>query len=132
MRPPTLILLVACLALGCRRGEFHISGTITVASSLQHKMPAENSVLFVIVKNRGGVPVAVRRIVNPQFPVSFEVGARDLLVPELRGRDALLIQVQMNTHGNVGAPVRGDLQGDHPDAAYQGENNIHIVLDRQL
>lgn len=132
MRKALLAALLACSVLGCGKKDFHISGTITLGSSLRNKMPAANSVLFVVVKNKGGVPVAVKRIVNPQFPVAFDVGASDLLVPELRSRDALMIQVQMNTHGNLGAPVRGDFQGDHPDAVRQSQSNIHIVLDRQI
>lgn len=125
-------LFLAAPALGCRRGEFHLSGTVTVGAGLQHKMPASNSVLFIVVKNRGGVPVAVNRIVNPQFPASFDVGPRDLLVPSLRRGEALRVQVQMNTHGNVGSAVRGDLEGEHPDPVYPGESNIHVVLDRQI
>lgn len=134
MRPASLLSLVllATLGAGCRRGEFHLSGSVTIGAGLQHKIPAENSVLFVIVKNRGGVPVAVRRIVNPQFPAVFEVGPRDLLVPELRGGQALRVQVQMNTHGNLGSSVRGDLEGEHPDDVYPGESKIHVVLDRQI
>lgn len=134
MRPQPLLVLIllAALCTGCRRGEFHLSGTVTTGAGLQHKIPMENSVLFVIVKNRGGVPVAVRRIVNPQFPAAFEVGQRDLLVPELRGGQALRVQAQMNTHGNLGSSVRGDLEGEHPDDVYPGESKIHVVLDRQV
>lgn len=126
------LLSLALLAVGCRRGEFRVAGTITLSSNLQHHLPKENAVLFVVVKNRGGVPVAVRRIVNPQFPVEFEVRPQDLLVPELHGHDGLLLQVQMNTHGNVGAPVKGDLAGDHPDLVYPGEKTVHVVIDRRL
>lgn len=116
----------------CGRGEFRVSGTITIASHLRHSLPQANAVLFVIAKNRGGVPVAVRRIVNPQFPVSFTMAPEDLLVPELKDSGALRLEVQMNTHGNVGAPVKGDLGGAYSDAVRAGVRGVHIVIDRQL
>lgn len=131
MRRLGLLVLSACLAAGCHR-EFRVSGTITLASNMRAKAPKSNSVLFIVAKNMGGVPVAVRRIVNPQFPVSFSLTDEDLLVPGSRPKDALLIQVQMNTHGNVGEPVPGDLEGDNHEPVYSGERGVHIVIDRQV
>ena len=134
MRRAWLLILAAALAAGCRSlsRDFRISGTITVAAPLQGKAPRNNSVLFIVAKNMGGVPVAVRRIVNPQFPVSFTLAEEDLLVPGSRPKDPLLLQVQMNTHGNVGMPVRGDLEGNHPDPVHSGERGVHVVIDRQI
>jgi hypothetical protein len=42
------------------------------------------------------------------------------------------VEVEMNTHGNVGHPVRGDLIGIYPDPVYSGERGVHVVIDRQL
>jgi hypothetical protein len=64
--------------------------------------------------------------------VDFEVRPQDLLVPELRGHDGLRLQVQMNTHGNVGAPARGDFLGEHPDFISPGEGRVHVVIDRRF
>jgi hypothetical protein len=89
-------------------------------------------VLFIVVKNRGGVPVAVKRIVNPQFPVEFKVVSADLLVPGTAPDDALSVEVQMNTHGNAGKAVKGDLGGDYPDPVYAGSRGVHVVIDKQL
>lgn len=136
-----LRLLAAVLAAGglasalfvsgaCNRREFRLSGTVTLTSSLVPRAPKDHSVLFVIVRNRGGVPVAIKRIVNPHFPVRFSFEPADLLVPELRDTRGLLVDAQMNTHGNVGAPRPGDLLGEHPDPVKPGERNVHIVLER--
>ena len=65
------LALAAALPAACGRGEFRLSGTVTIASALQHKSPRDNAVMFIIARNRGGVPVAMQRIVNPQFPVRF-------------------------------------------------------------
>ena len=116
---------------GCRQ-EFRVSGTITLASSVHHKVPAENSVIFVVAKNRGGVPIALHRIVNPQFPVSFMLTEEDLIVPSPRPDDPLSIEVEMNTHGSVGAPRAGDLEGSSPDAVFAGSRGVNVVIDRLI
>ncbi|MBI5631525.1 MAG: hypothetical protein HY921_11655 [Elusimicrobia bacterium] len=129
-----LHLAWALLLGGCSliAGPFSLSGTITIAAPLQNKLPRNNSVLFVVAKNQGGVPVAVRRIVNPQFPVSFSLGQEDLLVPGSRPQGPLSLHVQMNTHGNVGKPIKGDLEGKLPDPVRAGERGIHVVIDREV
>ena len=114
----------------CRRDEFRLAGTVTLTSSLISRAPKDNSVLFVVVKNRGGVPVALKRIVNPHFPVRFALDAADLLVPELRDSGGLLVDVHMNTHGSVGSIRAGDLLGAHPDPVQPGDRRVHIVIDR--
>ena len=128
-----LLILTAGLSSACGSlsRDFLISGTITMAANLQAKIPHNNSVLFIIAKNMGGVPIAVRRIVNPQFPVSFSLTADDLLIPGARPKTELLLQVQMNSHGSVGTPSHGDLEGVHPDPVSPREQGIHITIDRQ-
>ena len=116
---------------GCRKADFKVSGTITIASNLQRRAPEINSVLFIIAKNRGGIPVAVRRVVNPQFPVSFTLTPEDLIVPQPASGEPLILEVEMNTHGNVGSPVRGDLEGQHPGPVNSG-SHVDIVIDRQV
>jgi hypothetical protein len=128
-----LALALACLlAAACGRGEFRLSGTVTIASALQRKAPRDNAVMFIIARNRGGVPVAMQRIVNPQFPVKFTLGREDLILPEVPADTPLDIVVEMNTHGRLGQPQRGDLEGRHPSPVFPGDWRIHIVLDRQI
>lgn len=111
--------------------EFKISGTITLAGSLRYKSAQVNSVLFVIAKNRGQVPVAVCRIINPHFPQSFSLQSSDLIVPGSRPAGPLTLHVQMNAHGQAGATVPGDLEGSSGDAVRPGQDGIHIVIDRE-
>lgn len=112
--------------------EFTVSGTITIASHLQRKVPQGQAILFIIAKNEGGVPVALQRIVNPQFPVSFTLRREDLIVPGARQRDAMLLQVQMNGHGRAGQALPGDLEGDSKGPVQPGDKGIHIVIDHEL
>lgn len=128
--------LLAAAALSCACGalhrEFKVSGTITLAASLQAKAPRSGAVLFIVAKNRGGVPVAVLRIVNPQFPVDFTMTEAELLVPGSRPKGPFGISVEMNTHDRLGAPAPGDLEGTHRGTVSPGGRRVHIVIDRQV
>ena len=126
------LALAFLLPAACGRGEFRLSGTVTIASALQRKAPRDNAVMFIIARNRGGVPVAVQRIVNPQFPVKFTFRPEDLIMPEVPADTPLDIEVEMNVHGKLGQPLRGDLEGRHPSPVFPGERRIHIVVDRQI
>ena len=129
------LLLAAAAAAGLAgcgllAGDFRLSGTVDVSARLRDKTPKENVMLFVIAENAGGVPVAVHRIVNPEFPAGFTMGPSDLLVPALGWRERLKIHAEMNTHGDVGTPRPGDLEGDASAPARSGDAGVRLVLDR--
>ena len=126
-----LVLALAALG-GCNllTGDFSLSGTVDIAPRLRERAPKTNAMLFVVAENEGGVPVAVRRIVNPEFPAAFAMGPEDLLVPKVRRREPLKVHVEMNTHGDVGRPQPGDLQGDAPALTVSGATGVAVVLDK--
>jgi hypothetical protein len=128
-----LVLALAAAALGgcdLLTGDFRLSGTVDIAPRLRDRAPKTNAMLFVVAENEGRVPVAVRRIVNPDFPAAFAMGPEDLLVPAVRRREPLKIHVEMNTHGDVGRPQPGDLEGDAPGLVVSGAAGIKVVVDR--
>ena len=127
-----VLALAAALPAACGRGEFRLTGTVTIASALQRKAPRDNAVMFIIARNRGGLRVAVQRIVNPHFPVKFTFRSEDLIMPEVPADTPLDIEVEMNVHGRLGQPQRGDLEGRQPSPVFPGERRIHIVVDRQI
>jgi hypothetical protein len=97
---------------------------------LRDRTPKENLMLFIVAENEGGVPVAVHRIVNPEFPAPFAMEPADLLVPAVRRWEPLKIHAEMNTHGDVGTPRPGDMEGDAPGPVHLGDAGVSIVLDR--
>ena len=131
MRTGLALALAAAALGGCNllTGDFRLSGTVDIAPRLQGRAPRTNAMLFVVAENEGGVPVAVHRIVNPEFPAAFEMGADDLIVPRLRRREPLRVHVEMNTHGDVGHPQSGDLAGDAPAPTFSGAAGVLVVLD---
>ncbi|MDE2511847.1 MAG: hypothetical protein KGL74_12055 [Elusimicrobia bacterium] len=132
MRRLLVLAVLAAAASGCNllTGDFQLSGVVDVAPRLRDRTPKENVMLFVIAENEGGVPVAVHRIVNPEFPAPFHLNPSDLLVPSLGRREPLKLHAEMNTHGDVGRPVPGDLEGDAQGVFRPGDGGVSIVLDR--
>ncbi len=121
----------AALALcACRAKGFSLSGTVTVSTPLHERAQRPNSVLFIVAKNMGGVPVAVRRVVNPVFPVLYRLSAPDLLLPGAAPRGPFLIEVEENSSGDVGRPQPGDLEGRRPDPVPNGSRQGDVVINR--
>lgn len=134
MKAGAALLLLAALAGGCEwlTGDFRLSGVVDISPALEARAPKTNSVLFVIAQNAGGVPVAVHRIVNPEFPAQFSMSSSDLLVPGIRRNEHLVVVARLNAHGILGAGKPGDLEGRCPDPAHPGDRGVRIRLDRAL
>ena len=92
-----------------RPARFAISGTITVPERLASVAEADNNSCAIIVKNEADVPVAIKRVVNPKFPLAFELGEDDLLASTVEGD--LKLEVQINSHGKLGVIKEGDIFG---------------------
>ncbi|HAZ08361.1 MAG TPA: hypothetical protein DCZ01_07560 [Elusimicrobia bacterium] len=130
-----LALTLACgLLSGCEllTGDFRLTGTVELAPALSERAPKTNTMLFVVAKNAGGVPVAVHSIINPEFPAAFEMDQHDLLVPALRRQEPLSLHAEFNTHGAAGAPRSGDFAGRAASEVRSGARGIRVLVDRQL
>ena len=134
MKAGLTLALLAALAGGCEwlTGDFRLSGVVEITPALEARAPKTNSVLFIIAQNAGGVPVAVHRIVNPEFPAAFTMSPQDLLVPGIRNNEHLIIVARLNAHGILSAPKPGDLEGRSPDPAHPGDHGVRVRLDKAL
>ncbi|MHB0995793.1 MAG: c-type cytochrome biogenesis protein CcmI/CycH [Elusimicrobiales bacterium] len=110
------------------RSLFRISGTVSVAGPLLPSLPGPNSMLFVVAVNEGGVPVAVKKIINPVFPAEFEMTSSSLIMPDLLTRKVYLEAV-LNTHGQLGAPRRGGLKGSFRERVSIRQKDLDLTLD---
>jgi hypothetical protein len=125
----------ALVAYGCfqiSEKKFQVSGSITASVHILQKIQRPNTVLFIVATNSGGVPVAVKRIINPQLPVEYHLDNEDLILPGPVWNGPLRIKVHVNTHGKVGLTIHGDLVGTYPGSVYSGEQNVHIVIDSEV
>jgi hypothetical protein len=107
---------------------FRVSGTVDINSGLVSSMPGPNSTLFLVALNEGGVPVAVKKVINPVFPVKFEMTPSNLIMPDLLTRK-LYLNAMMNTHGQLNSPRRGDLKGDVRAQIGFRQKGIAFALD---
>ena len=132
MKRAALLALAASLCGACEwlTGEFRLSGVVEMSPFLEARAPKTNSVLFVIAQNAGGVPIAVHRIVNPEFPASFTMSSQDLLVPGIRRDESLTIVARLNAHGTLSAPKPGDLEGVYSKPAHPGDRGVKLRLDK--
>lgn len=130
-----LALLAAVLFVAWRFGYpaalryfFRVSGTVSVAQELLPDLPGANSMLFVVARNEGGVPVAVKKIINPVFPARFDMSPSNLIMPDLLTR-RLYFEALLNTHGQLGAPRKGDLKGELRGQVYFRSKGVALELD---
>ena len=106
---------------------FKVGGTITLGAAAPAALPA-NSMLFVIAKNDSGVPVAVKKIINPAFPLEFEITPANLIMPDLLTRRVYL-EAFVNTHGRLGVFRAGDLRGECKDPVTVFKKDLLIQLE---
>ena len=119
----SLVACAFCLARTVSEGRFNISGTVTVPE-------ADNNSCAIIVKNEADVPVAIKRVVNPKFPLAFTMGEEDLLAANLDGN--LKLEVQINNHGQLGVVKQGDIFGSADGAIKPNAKNVTIAADKTL
>ncbi len=88
--------------------------------------------LFIIVKDAGGTPIAVKRIVNPRFPVFYKLGSDDLLLPDAHLKYPLTVEAQLSYKGKIGPPAPGDFVGVYPNSVSPRQGRVGIVINRYL
>ena len=108
------------------RYYFRVGGTITLSGAARPELPA-NSMLFVIAKNDSGVPVAIKKIINPAFPLAFEITPANLIMPDLLTRRVYL-EAFVNSHGLLGVFRKGDLKGESGDLVTVFRKDLLIQL----
>ncbi len=121
-------------SLGSGPKEMNISGTIRVSGALEGSVPAQG-MLFVIARPAGvtaGPPLAVLRIPAPRFPVAFEIGPANVMIPSMRFQGDIGITVRLDSDGNAMTKLPGDLEGTSKDFHQPGASGVEIVLETRL
>lgn len=106
-----------------------ITGTITVAPALRTAVPS-NGVLFVIARQGDGPPLAVKRIANPTFPLTFGLGEEDRMVGQRPFEGEVTLVARFKRDGAAGPPGPGDIEGRAKTPVKIGQRGIDIVLDK--
>ena len=126
----SLLVCGYCWNRTVREGRFNISGTVTVPERLASQAQADNNACAIIVKNAADVPVAIKRIVDPKFPLAFTMGEDDLLTESIDGE--LKLEVQINNHGQLGLVKQGDIFGTYEERLKPKSKDIVVEADKTL
>ena len=110
--------------------RFALSGTVTVPERLLELAQADNNSCAIIVKNEADVPIAIKRVVNPKFPLEFTLGEEDLLTGTVEG--SLKMEVQINSHGQLGLIKQGDIFGAYETPLTPNAQNVVVAADKTL
>lgn len=119
-----------CASRHVEEGHFSLSGTVTVPERLAKMAETDNNSCAIIVKNEADVPVAIKRVVNPKFPLEFSMGEEDLLAKEVEGD--LKLEVQINNHGKLGVIKQGDIFGVAKNKVRATDKQVLIEADKTL
>ena len=132
-------LIVAAISVGVcyhcmhrtpKEARFDLAGTVNVPQRLLQLAQADNNACAIIVKNEADVPVAIKRVVNPKFPLSFSLGEEDLLAESVEGD--LKLEVQINSHGQLGIIKEGDVFGSVDGFITANAKDIMVDADKTL
>ena len=120
----------AALALlaGCTWGrQAAVSGTVVVAPSLLARLQHPNTVLLVVARDPGGIPVALREIINPRFPCPFRIEAEDLILPDAWDGPLTLTAQFLTRAGDEALPTP-DLEVAYPGAVRAGDPPVRLFV----
>ncbi len=109
---------------------FNLAGKVEVAPRLLKSAQTNNISCSIIVKNEADVPVAVKRIINPEFPLEFSLDKSDLLIEGYQGN--LKVEAQINSHGKLGVLQSGDIFSEESKTYVSGQKDIVIVADKMM
>ena len=135
-----IVLLVAVIGAGAcyyyckhlpvQEGRFELAGTVVVPERLLELAQTDNNSCAIIVKNEADVPVAIKRVINPKFPLEFTLGEEDLLTESV-GND-LKLEVQINSHGQLGIIKEGDVFGSVDGFITANAKDIKVEAGKTL
>jgi cytochrome c-type biogenesis protein CcmH len=109
-----------------------VSGTVEIADELTERVP-RGGVLFVIARSEGGgPPLAVKRIVDPEFPLDFEIGPGDRMIEQMPFAGRLRLSARLDSDGNATTRSAGDLQGSLEAPVEPGAEGVRIRIDETL
>jgi cytochrome c-type biogenesis protein CcmH len=110
-----------------------VSGKITIDPKLQAKIDP-NAALFIIARNAGaagGPPLAVKKIEQPVFPLSYSLGQENVMMQGMPFAGKINITARLDKDSNPTTRGPGDLSGDSKDNPVEvGAKNVDVVLNR--
>ena len=110
-----------------------VSGKITIGPKV--KDMNSKATLFIIARPAGvggGPPLAVKKIDQPVFPLSYVIGPENVMMQGTPFTGKINLSVRLDTDGNPTTRTPGDLMGNYQNPVDVGAKNIDIVIDQAL
>ncbi len=126
----SIVVCVQAWRRSVREARFNITGTVVVPERLTSLAQADNNACAIIVKNEADMPVAIKRIIDPKFPLSFSLGEEDLLTESVEGD--LKLEVQINNHGQLGFIKQGDIFGSNEERIKPNAKDVIVQADKTM
>ena len=109
----------------CRNNYGHVS-----AEQISQIGASSMSALGISFTKNAGAGLIVRG--TSVFPVSFEIGPDNAMVPNLRFEGEIQISARLDSDGNAFTKLPGDLSGAARSSHAPGASGVDILLDTRL
>jgi cytochrome c-type biogenesis protein CcmH len=110
-----------------------IRGTITLDPKLAGKLDSR-ATLFIIARRPNAEkapPLAVQKIARPGFPLSYALGAQDVMMQGMAFTGKVNISVRLDKDGNPMTRESGNLFGEHKKNPVElGATNVDVIIDQ--
>jgi hypothetical protein len=90
-------------------------------------------VLFIVARRAGAVggpPLAVVRLPSPSFPLDFEIGQGNVMIPSMKFEGEMSLTARLDFDGNAMTREPGDYEGAAADPVAPGMQGVVLVLER--
>ncbi len=104
-----------------------VRGNVSLADPAQ----AREGTLFIIARARGAVggpPLAVLRIPAPRFPLAFEIGPDQVMIPGMRFEGPISLTARLDGDGDAMTRDDSDPQTGTPVAVVPGTLGVELLL----
>ncbi len=98
-------------------------------AKLKTRQRKSNSILYILAKSKGVIPVAVQNIINPHFPQKFHLTSSDILMPDLVSSH-LYLEARFTSSGNLKKSEKGDISGILKKPVFINSSGITITLSK--
>jgi cytochrome c-type biogenesis protein CcmH len=107
-----------------------ITGKIIVDPKLKTKLDSK-AVLFIIARPvGGGPPVAVKKIEQPVFPLTYTLGAENAMAQGVALTGKLTLSARLDTDGDPMTRDSGSVMGEHKTPVEVGSKNVDFVMNQ--
>jgi hypothetical protein len=104
-----------------------VRGRVSLGDSLRDR----SGTLFIVARARGverGPPMAVLRISDPSFPLDFEIGPDQVMIPGMRFAGAIDLTARLDSDGDAMTRDDSDPQTAGPLAVVPGAVGVEVRL----